>query len=1008
MQMKKIRKSENLEKSKKAKTIFSSLVVVFGIFAFVSLLQIFGVFEKFEYKFYDLLLGFKKQNAEREELLLVDIDDLALDKMGDWPWTRDKIADSLIYMRELGAQAVVFDIEYLSSSQKSVDENLYAKMLKDGFATSQEIQNLFVDNDDYFARSIQFFGNSYLTINAGNLAIDYSEEELSYSKKRFLFNAEDEKNHLEKKHLAKSDLEFSPSVFNFISRAKGAGFTNVKIDSDGTRRRIPLFIKYEDGLLAQLSFSPILKILNPQKIKITKHYVILENCKKVSALQSNSADARSNDKTQTIKIPISEDGTMLINWLKKPFAQTKIVTYDDGTQAEIIDDENTSFKHCSVFYLWNLGELEKAILSELSELYENSAETYNAEDGIVILRDSELATNFQATNLSADEQSEDSVNTRHPELVSESVNDEIFVISTASLQEKISSLLENYSEISEYKNFILGAMNGYDDGGNAIGGNVGDEIFNEYFDLRKNFFATLTDFSNSEDFINFINENPKLYERAENFCVNLESFNFYFEEMQKMFAKKFCIVGNTGSGTTDLGSTPFQNSYPNVGTHANVYNTIMTQDFITQVSWIWAALATAILTFLAFAFHSNLKVWVQSVWALGLLVVIICVPIILMHFAGIYVPLISSILIVILSYILITAFRFRSSEKDKKFITGAFSQCLSKDVVDEIIKDPSKLVLGGKNYNMTAIFTDIQKFSAFSELLSAEELVALLNYYLTQMSEIIISEKGTVDKYEGDAIVAFVGAPVAMTDHAERACSAAIKMKRAEAIINQEIFKIAAEQEKPLEISETLFSAFKIMVKNNRKIFTRIGLNSGEIVAGFMGSDNKKNYTVMGNNVNLASRLEGVNKQYSTSGILMSDATRKQLNENFVVRSLDRVQVVNVKTPIRLYELLGFKSEFNEKLLSYLDDWENAIKLFEDEKYFDSLKSFKKLSEQNSKDKVCLYYISLLEKFFIHGKYPTAKDDFGVAFNAENPADMDKSWIGTEKEIKGTFTLLQK
>lgn len=965
------------EKSKWAKTIFSSLWIVLGVFAFVSLLHISGVFEKFEYKFYDVLLGLKKQNTEREEVLLVDIDDLALDKMGDWPWTRDKIADALFYMRELGAQTVVFDIEYLSSSQKSVDMNVYEKMLSDGLADSSEIQKLFVDNDDYFARAIQFFGNSYLTINAGDLAIVYDDEELSYSRERFLFTAQDDENQLEKKHCAKSDLEFSPAVFNFISHSTGAGFTNVTIDSDGTRRRIPLFIKYKDGLLAQLSFSPILKILNPENIKITKHYVILENCQFENSKSSGNQNVQNNQNSKnlskkTIKIPIDKNGTMLINWLKKPFAQTKIVTYDDGTSEEIIDEENTSFKHCSVFYLWNLGELEKSIVGGLGEL-----------QNFVILNGYEKFQNKETY-------------------------DAIFVSPTVALQEKISSLLENYSEISEYKNFILSAMNGFDVNGNAIGGIVDDEIFDEYFALRKSFFENVNIFSNSEDFINFINENPELYDFATDFSVNLENFNFYFEEMQKMFTQKFCIVGNTGSGTTDLGSTPFQNSYPNVGTHANVYNTIMTQDFITQVSWIWAALATVLLTFLAFALHSNSKVWIQSIWAISLLIVIISVPIILMRFAGIYVPLISSILIVILSYILITVLRFRSSEKDKKFITGAFSQCLSKDVVDEIIKDPSKLVLGGKNYNMTAIFTDIQKFSAFSELLSAEELVALLNYYLTQMSEIIIEEHGTVDKYEGDAIVAFVGAPVAMSDHAARACSAAIKMKRAEAKINQEIFKIAAEQEKPADISDTLFSAFKVMIKNNRKIFTRIGLNSGDIVAGFIGSDNKKNYTVMGNNVNLASRLEGVNKQYSTSGILMSNATRKALDENFVVRSLDRVQVVNVKTPIRLYELLGFKSEFNEKLLSYVDDWENAMKLFEGEKYSDALKCFKKLSAQNSKDKVCLYYISLLEEFFMKGKYPTAKDDVGVAFNAENPADMDKSWIGTEKEIKGTFTLLQK
>ena len=359
-------------------------------------------------------------------------------------------------------------------------------------------------------------------------------------------------------------------------------------------------------------------------------------------------------------------------------------------------------------------------------------------------------------------------------------------------------------------------------------------------------------------------------------------------------------------------------------------------------------------------------------------------------------------------FILVTFLRFRSSEKDRKFITDAFSQCLSKDVVQEIIKDPSKLVLGGKNYNMTAIFTDIQKFSGFSELLTADELVALLNYYLTRMSEIIIAEHGTVDKYEGDAIVAFVGAPVPMKDHAERACSAALKMKKAEAVINKEIVEIAALAQKPEEIPENLYSAFKIMVKNKRTIFTRIGLNSGEIVAGFMGSDNKKNYTVMGNNVNLASRLEGVNKQYSTGGILMSEATRKMLGDDFVVRSLDRVQVVNVKTPIRLYELLAFKSDSDEKFLAYVKLWEQTMKIFEGGNYSSALNMFKKLLTVQPNDKTCAYYISLLEKFFVQGKFPTLQDDFGVAFNPENPSDMDKSWVGTEKEIKGTFTLLQK
>ena len=931
-------------------TKFLSFVVVASVSAFVSVLTFAGVFEKFEYKFYDILLGFKKAPAEREEVLLVDVDDVALEMMGTWPWSRDKIADCLIYMREAGAKSVLFDIEYLSKSEKSVDYSLYEQILENPVEKSQEVKNLFVDNDDYFARAIQFFGNTWLTINSANLAIGYSEEELDYAKKRFLYNADDEGNFLAKKKCVKTYSDFSPAMDIFMSHAAGAGFTNVTIDSDGVRRRIPLVVKYDDGVLAQLSFAPILMILNPEKIKITRHFVVLENC------QISSSENEKNLKT--IKIPIDKNGTMLINWLKKPFAATKSVQNSDGTSEELMDDENTSFKHCSIALPWFLGQYEKSILGNI-----------------------EYSQNFFEKNDFAQK---------------------------LPVALEISSVWNEAQEILEYKNYILSCMNGFDSDGNALQGGVGDEVFAEYFELRKRYFENLAYLVSGRNFEDAVYEFPEIASVAEQFFDDMSVFLSYYEDMGSLFAGKFCIIGNTGSGTTDLGSTPFQNSYPNVGTHANVYNTIMTQEFVTPVNWALAAFVSAVLSFFVFAFNSKRKVVLQALLGCMLLVVVVAVPILLMHLCRIYVPLASPLLISVLSFVLVIFLRFRSSEKDRKFITDAFSQCLSKDVVQEIIKDPSKLVLGGKNYNMTAIFTDIQKFSGFSELLTADQLVALLNYYLTRMSEIIIAEHGTVDKYEGDAIVAFVGAPVPMKDHAERACSAALKMKKAESAINREIVKIAAMPQKPEEIPENLYAAFKIMVKNKRAIFTRIGLNSGEIVAGFMGSDNKKNYTVMGNNVNLASRLEGVNKQYSTGGILLSEATRKLIGDEFIVRSLDRVQVVNVKTPIRLYELLDFRSDADEKFVTYVKIWEQTMKVFEGGNYSSALNMFKKLLTVRSNDKTCAYYISLLEKFFTQGKYPTLQDDFGVAFNPENPSDMDSSWIGTEKEIKGTFTLLQK
>ena len=137
----------------------------------------------------------------------------------------------------------------------------------------------------------------------------------------------------------------------------------------------------------------------------------------------------------------------------------------------------------------------------------------------------------------------------------------------------------------------------------------------------------------------------------------------------------------------------------------------------------------------------------------------------------------------------------------------------------------------------------------------------------------------------------------------------------------------------------------------------------------------------MGNNVNLASRLEGVNKQYSTFGILVSEATYRQLGEEILCRRLDKVQVVNVNTPLTLYEPLVLKKDSNEKLLKYLAVWEEAMKNFDHEDYAASLEKFKSLSFENPHDKVAAYYVKLLELFFVKGQFPKEEDDFGVVYN---------------------------
>ena len=453
-----------------------------------------------------------------------------------------------------------------------------------------------------------------------------------------------------------------------------------------------------------------------------------------------------------------------------------------------------------------------------------------------------------------------------------------------------------------------------------------------------------------------------------------------------------CIVGTNATSTTDFGLNQYQQSYPNPGVHYTLANQLLSQDFVDDSPW-WLSVAIAAVLCIV---YSVLALRIKSTGrqiAFGVSSVLVTLAALFAYFfvTKQYVGVVVPVTALAASFAATTVASYLSASSEKKFITNAFSQCLSKEVVDDIVAHPSSFKLGGQTLEMSAMFTDIQKFSGFSELLSAGQLVALLNFYLTKMSDIIMAERGTVDKYEGDAIIALVGAPVQMDDHAQRACAAAIKMKKSEVVMNADIKKIAAAP-KPDGMNGDLYDAFTILVANNREIFTRIGLNSGEMVAGYMGSENKKNYTMMGNNVNLASRLEGVNKQYSTGGIMISEATRKLLGDRFVVRSLDRVRVVNVNTPIRLYELMEETATAGEFLLTYVKYWEQAMQLFESKEYAKALAYFRKLSEKKDDDNVAKYYVRLIETFFIRGTYPTEADDVGVAYNPED----------------GVFKLLQK
>ncbi|MDR2542788.1 MAG: hypothetical protein LBC80_04985 [Treponema sp.] len=271
----------------------------------------------------------------------------------------------------------------------------------------------------------------------------------------------------------------------------------------------------------------------------------------------------------------------------------------------------------------------------------------------------------------------------------------------------------------------------------------------------------------------------------------------------------------------------------------------------------------------------------------------------------------------------------------------AFSTYLSEDVVEEIVSDPTRLQLGGINRHMTALFTDVKSFTRIAEALKPEQLIDLLNYYLSAMSDIILEQKGTIDKYQGDAIISFFGAPLELEDHALRACLAAIMMKRAEKEANRYILG--------KKISPT-------------PVLTRIGINTGEMIVGNMGTRKKMNYTIISNAVNLAARLEGVNKQYGT-WILASEATIKETGKHLLVRRLDRIRVVGIQEPIRIYEILETRAHASTNLQKLAQLFNKAFILFESRKWPDAELAFKQILRLFPKDSPSLLFLNRCIQF---------------------------------------------
>ncbi len=298
------------------------------------------------------------------------------------------------------------------------------------------------------------------------------------------------------------------------------------------------------------------------------------------------------------------------------------------------------------------------------------------------------------------------------------------------------------------------------------------------------------------------------------------------------------------------------------------------------------------------------------------------------------------------SALVLLAMNYFVERSEKSNIRHAFSHYVTSSVVNQILNQPEKLKLGGERKELSVFFSDIEGFASISEKMEIEKLVALLNQYLTEMTDnIIIQHNGMLDKYEGDAIMAIFGAPMDIKDHALKACLAAIDNQKL--LINK------------------LYPEWK---KQNLPCFkVRIGINTGTMLVGNMGSKSRFDYTVIGDNVNVGSRLESLNKIYGTN-ILISETTRAHIGNQLIVRKLDRVIVRGKSLTMDIYELVGKCHEVTKTQIEFIQKYEMALSQYFDQNFTEALSLFEQASHTHlSHDKTCHIFIDRCKHFIRSG-----------------------------------------
>lgn len=858
--------------------------------------------------------------AMSPQLGTIDIDLESVESEGRYQdWTRDKYTEVVRLLSMYGARLVGFDVFFIEPSTNLVSER-QIRALERIDAESMEALLARSDFDEAFRQAIAEAGNVVLAQTVVVPDSARAVEPRSPDKQAALDTIRARAPRLlgdpTTSTLARG-VDFDPPLKSLREAARSFAYAQTVTDIDGARRRYPLVYLYEDVVFPSMALSMACDLL---QVPITEVTVDPGHHVRLPRAHMPDGDIRDLD------IPIDAAGNMNVNWAGR------------------WRDTFNHYPHMTLRRAWTRQQ-SQSLLDEMKRLVANDAALANPGKLLgTIMRagHTDRRAVLEVLRVFVQAAGIDAALRQDPTLTAQ-----------AFWQSK------GVDVPGEKQILLFDQLSRTVDVANRISADPAT-------DLAALMAARPQDdpvqLDQSAWFVRSSMENGVIPDHAR------PLFFYPFERYQSRqgrsasvtpqdVAGKVLFYGLTAPGTTDLSVTPVEGNYPMVGIYPNVLNTILQGAFIRRMpAWTDALLIVALGILLSLVIP-GLRVLSGAALIAGLVALYGAIAFFAFTHAGVWLEIVAPLMTLVVGYLALTIYGYVIKEKEKEFVQGAFGHYLSPAVVNEIMTNPGMVdQLGGEERVMTAFFSDVASFSTISECLTPVELVTFINEYLSEMCAIVEDYGGTIDKFEGDAILAFYGAPVYYDDHAERGCMACIDQQR-------ELTRMRARWARDRSLPPALHDLWERWEQQGRPFaHVRMGLTAGPMVVGNMGSRTRTDYTMMGDTVNLAARFESGQKIYGTA-IMVNEAIYAAVKDKVESRRLDIIQVVGKEEPVTAYEILERKGDLPQNLQDVLALYNQGLELYDRFEFAEARRLFEQALGVDPTDGPSALYVDRCEDY---------------------------------------------